>query len=292
MPTPSPLPTAFATTEPGPTPLASPSIQCGVPPIFKGAYIIQLNCDRALAAAVAALLPGHPPIRGFLFGWGIYCPPLTPCPTPAVLFETGYVVVTYVDGTAELLKVEGKSKEMVVVTGMEALPPVVGSAAELPNPGGTCQAGQFVVGPSTSTYDMSTIGSRMASAFQLLTNTGPACVLAVPAIVALAGATGPYTAIGLSSEGQQVCVKSACKTIYPSSYRVASGASVQLSLRAWWPFDLGVATAPPPSCTQPLLDVTRGDIPFASGHIEFTWDVPLHQVCPRQARVGLTVGGA
>jgi hypothetical protein len=292
IPTPSPLPTPSATTEPGPTPLASPSIQCGLPPMFKGYYIIQLNCDGALSAAVAALPPGHPPIRAFLFGWGIYCPPLTPCPTPAVLLETGYVVVTYVDGTAALLIVEGKPKATVIVTGTEALPSVVGSAAELPNPGGTCQASQFVAGPPTSGYDMSTIVSRMATAFQPLTNTGAACVLAIPAIVALAGATGPYTAIGLSSEGQDVCVKSSCGTIYPSSYHVASGASIELSVRAWWAIDLDIATAPPPSCTQPLLDVRRADIPFASGDVEFTWEIPLRQVCPRQARLGITVGGA
>lgn len=135
--TPSPTPIQAPTAEPTPTPLASPSIECGLPPIFKGSYLIQLNCDAAIAAAIAALSPGHQAIRSLLFGWGIYWQPRTPCPTPATLLETGYVVVTYVDGNAVLLTVQGEAKGTVVVTRSEALPAVDADAAELPNPGGT-----------------------------------------------------------------------------------------------------------------------------------------------------------
>lgn len=104
--------------------MASHPVTCGPPPIFKGAYQIQLNCAGAIAAALAALPAGHPMASSLVFAWGIYCPPGTPCATPAVLLETGYVVVGYIDGTTALITVRGEAQSMVDVTGVRPLPTV------------------------------------------------------------------------------------------------------------------------------------------------------------------------
>lgn len=164
------------------------------------------------------------------------------------------------------------------------------SALQLPNPGGTCRLSQFVAGPATSQYDFSTIGSRVAEASQPLTNTGDDCVLAVPKTIAMAGATGPFVAINLRNAGQQVCVDNACKDIYPASYKVPSGQSVRIELRAYWPSDPTSASPPPPACAHPITNVTRAEFPFASGIIEITWDITFHEVCPSAGSVGITVG--
>src|SRR5260221_4176181 len=66
-------------------------------------------------------------------------------------------------------------------------PTEIVAAVQLPNPGGTCRASQFALGQATSYYDFSTVVSRVADAIQPLTNTGDACILAVPEIIALAG---------------------------------------------------------------------------------------------------------
>jgi hypothetical protein len=164
------------------------------------------------------------------------------------------------------------------------------SAPQLPNPGGTCRLNQFVTGPATSQYDFSTAGSRVAEAFQPLANTGDDCVLAVPKTIAMAGATGPFVAISLRDAGQQVCVDNACKEVYPGSYKVPSGQSVRIELRAYWPSDPTSSSPPPPACADPITNVTRAEFPFASGSIEISWDIPFREVCSSAGSVAITVG--
>jgi hypothetical protein len=118
-------PSAAAITTPNPTPLAIRSLTCGPAPIFKGYYLVQLNCPGAITAAVEALPTGHPAVSGRMFAWGVYCPPRTPCPTSdGVLLETGYVVITYIDGTVVLVTVHGEPGRKVVATDVEPLPTV------------------------------------------------------------------------------------------------------------------------------------------------------------------------
>jgi hypothetical protein len=106
-------------------PVTSPSHTCGPAPIFKGYYGIQLNCLGAIAAALAALPTGHAAVSSLAFAWGVYCPPGSPCASPdGVLLETGYVVVTYIDGTRVLVIVHGEPNFKVVATGVGPLPTV------------------------------------------------------------------------------------------------------------------------------------------------------------------------
>jgi hypothetical protein len=161
---------------------------------------------------------------------------------------------------------------------------------QLPNPGGTCSASQLVEGPPMSSYDLSTVFSRVADAWQPLRNAGGSCVLAVPKVIGLAAATGPFAEVSLPNAGQQVCVNSACRTVYPTSFKIRSGQSVRIELRAWWPDSYSSsATPPPPLCAHPISDVTRAAFPLASGVIEFKWDTVFHQVCASAGTVGITL---
>jgi hypothetical protein len=164
------------------------------------------------------------------------------------------------------------------------------TTVQLPNPGGTCVATQFVAGTATSNYDLSTVMSRVADAFQPLTNAGAACAFAVPKTIAMAGSSGPYVAIGVGDEGHDVCVNSSCKTVYPASYRVPSGGMVWILLRASWLLDEEGATGAPPRCANAIADVTRAEFPLAEGVIEIAWGVPFHEVCPNAAGIGIVVG--
>jgi hypothetical protein len=160
----------------------------------------------------------------------------------------------------------------------------------LPNPGGTCTASQLVEGPATSTYDLSTLFSRVAEAFQPLRNAGGDCVLVVPKLVGLAAATAPFAEVSLRNAGQESCVNSTCRTVYPTSFKIRSGQSVRIELRAWWPDSYSSSATPlPPLCAHPINDVTRAEFPLASGVIEFKWDTVFHQVCASAGTVGVTL---
>jgi hypothetical protein len=161
------------------------------------------------------------------------------------------------------------------------------AAVQLPAPGGTCDASQFVAGTPSSTFDFSTFVSRVAEAVQPLTNVGDECVLSVPKTIAMAATTGSFVAIALPNAGDDVCVNDACKYIYPESYKVPSGAAVQIMLRVWWPSDPNSATTPPALCARPIADATRAVFPFASGEVAFSWDIPFHQVCPLAGSIGI-----
>jgi hypothetical protein len=169
-------------------------------------------------------------------------------------------------------------------------PSATAAAVQLPDPGGTCNRNQFAEGTAGSSYNFSTLFSRVADAWQPLTNVGDVCVLAVPSVIGMAGAGSPFEAIALPNAGQEVCVKNACKFVYPASYRIASGDSVTLWLRASWPWSYGEGTPLPPSCDHPLSEVTAAMFPFASGVLTLTWETPFHEVCPAAGSIGITVG--
>ena len=69
-------PSASPSPTPSPTAVASPEVVCDSsqwqpPPT--------LTCPAAIAAAISALGPAHPPILRATFRWGGLCPPGAPC---------------------------------------------------------------------------------------------------------------------------------------------------------------------------------------------------------------------
>lgn len=142
-----------------------------------------------------------------------------------------------------------------------------------------------------SSYDFSTLFSQVADAWQPVRNAGGDCELAVPKVIGVAAATGPFAELSLPNARQPVCVKSVCGYVYPTSFKIRSGQSVRIQLRPWWPWLYGAsATPPPPLCAHPIDDVTRAVFPLASGVIEFRWDTVFHEVCPSAGNVGIENG--
>lgn len=181
-------------------------------------------------------------------------------------------------------------------------PTEITSSAPLPSPGGTCSAGQLAPGTATNAYTYSAIGWRHVHLDQPLRNDGHACVLKVPAMIGVAPATGPFEAVRVNNVGHEVCVNNACHYASPASFRIRAGQSLTIGFDVSWWADAGDAngtslpTAPP--CPGALHDVTRVEVPLASGVITIDLEaavrmpessVPWHGVCAGRDRISLTI---
>lgn len=306
-PTPTPTSGASPSGPPATTPSATAALStvCNPWPPYKGVFIPTLTCEAAAKAAVGALPTGHPPITGITVQLGRYCPKETPCPSDLDLV-TGYVMITFEGAPAVLVTVRGEPNSPVVVTGIGPTPTPspteIASSAPLPNPGGTCSASQFVVGTATSGYSFSTALTRHAYLNQPLRNAGGSCVLAVPAMIGLGSATGPFLAVRVNNVGYEVCVNNACHYLSPPSYTIRSGQSLTLGLSvSWWvgANDAnGIPLYTPPPCPGVVKDVTHVEIPLASGTLlvdletsihEAGSSIPWRQVCSSTDSIPVTI---
>jgi hypothetical protein len=89
---------------PSPSAVASPEVVCDgsqfqPPP--------SLTCGPAIAAALAVLGPGHPPIIREEFRWGGLCPPGAPCAPP--FGNAGIVIVDFVSGPSVFVYVSAEA---------------------------------------------------------------------------------------------------------------------------------------------------------------------------------------
>src|SRR5450759_2558118 len=96
---------------PSPSAVASPVVVCDgsqfqPPP--------SLTCGPAIAAALAALAPAHPPIIREEFRWGGLCPPGAPCAPP--LGDAGIVIVDFAGGPSVFVYVSAGAGELAATT--------------------------------------------------------------------------------------------------------------------------------------------------------------------------------
>jgi hypothetical protein len=154
-------------------------------------------------------------------------------------------------------------------------------AASLPNPGGTCSASQFALGTPTYAYGFGTLGSTLVFVTVPLRNTGRSCVLDLPATVGVAGASGPFYAVPLTNSGRV------------TAWSSETGQSLPLVLGAsWWVGTRdanGNAVGSAPPCVDPILDVTRLELPFASGSAIVDLPMAWREVCSSPASVSITL---
>jgi len=174
-----------------------------------------------------------------------------------------------------------------------AAPTATGSPAPLPSPGGTCSAGQFVLGTATNGYTFGAAYWRHTYLDQRLRNAGGACVLNVPAMIGVASATGPFQAVRVNNVGYKVCGNSACHYVSPPSYKIRSGQSLTIGFdTSWWvgandANGMPLYTAPP--CPGAVKDVTRVEFPLASGAVMIDLGTVWREVCASPVSVSITV---
>ena len=181
-------------------------------------------------------------------------------------------------------------------------PTEIETSAPLPSPGGTCSASQLVPGAATNGYTFSTIDYRHVHLDQPLRNAGGACVLNVPAMIGVASAVGPFQAVVVNNVGYEVCVNNACHFVSPPSYDIRAEQSLTIGFDvSWWDGgtdENGTALSTPPRCPGAVDDVTRVEVPLASGAIVIDLasavripeaSVPWHEVCTARDSISLTI---
>jgi hypothetical protein len=106
-------PTSSALSSPlsSPSAVASPEVVCDgsqfqPPP--------SLTCGPAIAAALAALAPAHPPIIREEFRWGGLCPPGAPCAPP--LGNAGIVIFDFASGPSVFVSVSAEAGGVVAAS--------------------------------------------------------------------------------------------------------------------------------------------------------------------------------
>ncbi|HEY5435042.1 MAG TPA: hypothetical protein VIK13_07400 [Candidatus Limnocylindrales bacterium] len=167
------------------------------------------------------------------------------------------------------------------------------SPTPLPNPGGTCSASQFVLGTATNGYTFGAAYWRHTYLDQRLRNAGGACVLNVPAMIGVASATGPFQAVRVNNVGYKVCGNSACHYVSPPSYKIRSGQSLTIGFDvSWWVGATdanGMPFETPPPCPGAVRDVTRVEVPLASGAITIDLETVWREVCAARDSISLTI---
>ena len=157
--------------------------------------------------------------------------------------------------------------------------PTVLSAPSLPNPGGTCSANQFVVGPPVDGGPgFPTLGSADDFVTLPLRSVGGDCVLNLPATIGVAPAMGSFQPVRVLNAG------------VVTAFSVTSGGNVSIVLGDSWfiPSTFPQSEGTLPACTGAISDVTRVEIPLASGSLQIELGTVWPEVCPDPASVSLT----
>jgi hypothetical protein len=239
--------------------------------------------DRADPAFVVVLAPGGTPVGGGApgvgGGWHPSDSPSTQTPGPNV--HDLCVLVGADASTADrtiYANVDTTGLRALLSPSPSASPTDLASSDPLPNPGGTCSASQIVLGTPTWGYGYGTLGTTAVYGTLPLRNIGGACVMALPAVIGVATATGPFHAVAVRNTG------------IATAWGSGSGESVPIMLGAsWW---IGVkpdngTPLPAPPCNDPIFDVSRVEIPLATGAIAVDLPIVWHEVCSSPASVSI-----
>jgi hypothetical protein len=160
-------------------------------------------------------------------------------------------------------------------------PTEIASSALLPNPGGTCSASQFVLGTPTYAYGFGTLGSTVVFVTVPLRNIGSNCVLDLPAMIGVAAAIGPFHSVPVIKPGPVIAWASETGQSLP----MVMGASWWVGVRD----ESGNAVGSAPPCADPIFDVARVELPFASGSTVIDLPTTWHEVCSSPASVSVTL---
>jgi hypothetical protein len=160
------------------------------------------------------------------------------------------------------------------------VPSATPSSTPLPSAGGTCSASQFVLGTPTSSYGFGTLGSTVVFVTVPLRNTGSSCVLALPEVIGVASATGPFESVPVTRSG------------IATSLASDAGGNVQVVIRSSWWIEVrdsnGNLIGPGP-CANPIASISRIEFPFASGSTEIDLPTTWRDVCSSPPSVSVAL---
>ena len=182
-------------------------------------------------------------------------------------------------GSMSALDAHGK---LVTVTAPEEMlalapTPTASFAPSLPNPGGTCSANQFVVGtPVDNGPGFPTLGTGDDFVTIPLHDVGGDCVLHLPPTIGVASATSPFHAVPVLNAG------------VVTAFSVPARGNVLIVLGDSWFLPSTQSVRTPPACPAAISDVTRVEIPLASGSLQIDLGTVWPQVCPDPASVSMT----
>lgn len=188
------------------------------------------------------------------------------------------------DQTVQSMSVVDAQGKAVTIVGPETSlslgpTPTVLSALPLPNPGGTCSADQFVVGPPVDGGPgFPTLGTADDFVTLPLRGVGGDCVLRLPAIIGVASAMGSFQPVPVLNAG------------VVTAFSVPAGGNVSIVLGDSWfiPSEFPENAGTPPTCAEGISDVTRLEIPLASGSLQVELGSVWPEVCPDPPSVSLT----
>lgn len=239
--------------------------------------------DQADPAFVVVLAPGGTPggaAPGVGGGWHPSASPSTETPGPNI--HDLCVLVGADASTADptfYTNVDTTGLQAFLAPSPSASPTELASSDPLPNPGGTCSLSQLVLGTPIWDYGYGTLGTTAVYGTLPLRNVGGDCVMALPAVIGVANANGPFHAVAVRG------------TSPVTSWSSGAGENVPIMLSDWW--WVGVQPAdgtpfPAPPCTDPIFDVSRVEIPLASGSLAFDLPIVWRVVCTSPASVSIT----
>lgn len=173
-----------------------------------------------------------------------------------------------------------------------SFPAAAPSPVVLPNPGGTCTAGQFVTRSATLVGLPASLGTAHVLVTQPVENAGADCVLAVPEIIGLASGSEPLTAIEVRNLGVSICTNGSCHHEYPASVGIASGQRFEILVSAWWWLPTSDAVSHPP-CDRLIADVSSAAFPMHEGTLAIAWATGiLREACSSPPSISVGVDTA
>jgi hypothetical protein len=285
-----------ATTSPAsPTvsPTASPALAYpdGLPMELDGEHVYRAN-DPIVVAGGAEIL-----VTGWVVGWIV--PSCVPNPSPPPGYCPRDVQLADSPGGPTVLVVRWPSSSpgaAVVVRINPAdqgcgdgeqsciAPFVVGTGVlwvgppDHANPGGTCSAGQFVVGtPLDGGPGFGAMGTSDDFVTVPLHDVGGDCVLNLPAAINVASANVPFQAVKVLNAG------------VVTAFSVSADGNVSIVLGDSWPLHPAASgEGALNSCGRAITDATRVEIPFASGSLQIDLGTVWPEVCPDPPSVSMT----
>lgn len=286
-------PTGTTAASPPTKPTSSPAVLAypdGLPMEFDGVHVYRPNDPIVVSGGPEVL------VTGWIVGWIVASCPLDPSPSPGSCPRSAQLADSPGGPTVLVVRWPSSAAGLGVVVGILPTdqgcgdgeqsciaPTVIGTEvlwvepSDVANPGGTCSASQFVVGtPVDGGPGFGAMGTSDDFVTVPLHDVGGDCVLNLPVAIDVASASGPFQAVKVENAGVvtafSVSADGNVSVVLGDSWRILPAASGEGALA---------------ECAA-ISDVTRVEIPFASGRLQVDLGTVWPEVCPDPPSVSMT----